>query len=148
MKRFAWILPVMLMALLATSALAQKSKRNSRPATDTAATRSQPVDTANGALRADTMNTMNGMDGMADSARMGMHCAMMGPMMSKQILLGRDGGVFVLMGNHLMKYDDRLTLVKDVKLNIDMNEMCRTMQEFMSSCPMMQKKMQGPGGTR
>jgi len=138
---------MILIALLATSALAQKTKRNTgKTMPDTSTSRPMQSDTMNGLMAADTM------DGSMDSTRMGARgcMCMMGPMMSKQMLLGRDGGVFIQIGNHLMKYDEKLNLVKDVTIQMDMDEMCKTMEEFMSRCPAMQKKtqdMMGPSGT-
>lgn len=150
MRRFAFILPLILVALLATGALAQKTKRNgTRNMPDTTTSRQTQTDTMDGSMAVDTM------DGAMDSARAGgsgcmcMMGHMMSPMMEKQMLLGRDGGVVILLGNRLIKYDEKLNLVKDVEIQVNIEEMCRKMDELMSRCPTMHKKkgMMGPSGT-
>lgn len=73
-----------------------------------------------------------------------MHCQMMRSMMEKTIVATSDGGVVVMMGNKLMKYDRNLRLVSENEMNMDMQGMKKMMGD-MKDCPMckdMQKKMQ------
>jgi len=67
----------------------------------------------------------------------GMVMQMMG-VMQKQMVATNDGGVIVLAGNKLLKYDKDLNLVKEVELKTDvelkmdvgsMQEMMKTMKE-------------------
>jgi hypothetical protein len=57
-------------------------------------------------------------------------------MMGKSLVSTSDGGVVVLMGNKLQKYDKDLTLVKEVEIKMDMEAMKKMMM------PMMEEKMQ------
>jgi hypothetical protein len=74
-----------------------------------------------------------------------MHGMMMKGMMEKSIIATADGGVFVLVGNKLIKYDKDLNLVKEVEIKIDMEAMKKNMMEMMKNCPMMKDKMMGAG---
>ena len=78
--------------------------------------------------------------------KMGM-CPMMGGMMSsmmgKTMVGTSDGGVIVLNGNKLTKYDKDLNLVKEVEAKMDMEGMQKNMMEMMRNCPMMGKGMGG-----
>ena len=47
----------------------------------------------------------------------GMSGMMMKDMMGKEIVASGDGGVIVLVGNKLLKYDKDLNLVKEVRLS-------------------------------
>lgn len=60
-----------------------------------------------------------------------MHGMMMKKMMSKEMVATKDGGVVVLFGNKLMKYDKNLNLVKETKIKIDMEAMKKKMRECM-----------------
>ena len=68
---------------------------------------------------------------MQDSGK-GMMCPMMGSGIS--MVAGPDGGVFVLAGNKLMKYDSNLSLKKEVEIKADLG---KYMSEMMKSCQMM-----------
>jgi hypothetical protein len=58
-----------------------------------------------------------------------------------------DGGVVVLAGGKLMKYDSSLNLVKEVELKVDYENMQQRMQKMMESVPMMRGgMMRGSGG--
>jgi len=74
-----------------------------------------------------------------------MHGMMMKGMMEKTIIATADGGVFVLVGNKLIKYDKNLNLVKEIEIKIDMEAMQKNMMEMMKNCPMMKDKMIGAG---
>ena len=67
-------------------------------------------------------------------------CGMMKGMMEKNMLATTDGGVVILIGNKLMKYDEELNLVKEVEIKIDAASMQKNM---MKNCPMMQGGMMG-----
>lgn len=71
---------------------------------------------------------MMGMDGMCGMM-------MMGGMMGRAVV-PVDGGVVVMVGNKLQKYDKDLKLVKEVELKIDMQGMQKMMQGMMEQCPM------------
>jgi hypothetical protein len=51
--------------------------------------------------------------------------AMMGMMMKKEMVASSDGGVIVLSGNKLLKYDKNLKLVKEVEIKSECNEMMK-----------------------
>lgn len=61
---------------------------------------------------------MKEMRGKRPMKGMGMMCPMMGGKSS--MIASADGGVIVLMGNKLMKYDANLDLVKEVELKMPM----------------------------
>jgi hypothetical protein len=62
-------------------------------------------------------------------------CPMQGMMMKKEMVAASDGGVIVMVGNKLMKYDKDLDLKKEVELKID----AEAMHQMMGKCPMCQK---------
>lgn len=61
-----------------------------------------------------------------------MHGMMMKKMMQKEMVATEDGGVIVLIGNKLMKYDKDLNLVKEVEIKWDMEAMKKRMKECMN----------------
>ena len=76
--------------------------------------------------------------GMMGGKKMGM----MGPMMMKMMTektvgATSDGGIVVLAGNHLVKYDKDLNVVKEVDVKVDMDAMKKDMEGMMKMCPMM-----------
>lgn len=77
-----------------------------------------------------------------------MKCPMMKSMMKRDIIATSDGGIIVVLGNKLTKYDKDLNVVKEVELKIDTEGMQKMMEEMKSMCPMMQEmrgdKMPGP----
>ncbi|MFH1413701.1 MAG: hypothetical protein ABIG56_02530 [Candidatus Omnitrophota bacterium] len=70
-------------------------------------------DTSMGMMNKDMMmhKKMMGKEGKAD-----MHKKMMG-MMEKKIVATEDGGVAILFGNKLLKYDKNLKLIKEVEID-------------------------------
>ena len=66
---------------------------------------------------------------------------MMQSMMSKSLVATSDGGVVVMVGNKLLKYDKNLNLVKEAEIKMDFEGM----KEMMEKCPM-HKKMMEKGG--
>jgi hypothetical protein len=79
------------------------------------------------------MGMMGGKEGM-----MGMKGMMM-KMMHPDVVATSDGGIVILMGNKLTKYDKNLNVVKEVEIKMpDMDEMKKM-------CPMMGKGMMNEG---
>lgn len=73
----------------------------------------------------------------------GMHdmcCGMMQSKMNKEMVATGDGGVIVMAGNKLLKYDKNLNLVKEAEIKMDMECMKKMMD--MKNCPMMKDAMQ------
>jgi hypothetical protein len=62
--------------------------------------------------------------------------AMCKSMMSKSIVATEDGGVSVMAGCKLIKYDKDLNKVKEVPIEMDMETMRTKMQSMMKTCPM------------
>ena len=63
-------------------------------------------------------------------------------MMEKQMVATKDGGVIILVGNQLLKYDKNLNLVKETEIKIDFEAMKKKMKE-MKECFSKQKEMVG-----
>ena len=66
-----------------------------------------------------------------------MGAMMMKMMMGKSMVATEDGGVVVMIGNKLLKYDKNLNLKKEVKIEIDYSEMKGMMKKYKG---MMKKK--------
>jgi hypothetical protein len=83
---------------------------------------------------------MGMMGGMAPGMGMPGGCPMCGMMMhgmmQKQMVATSDGGVIVMAGCSLQKYDANLQLVKEVDLKIDIEKIQKHMQEMKKNCPM------------
>ena len=92
----------------------------------------------------DGKNGMMGMmgKGMMDGKMMGM-CPMMKSTMERSVVATSDGGVIVVMGNKLTKYDKDLNVTKEVELKMDMEGMQKMMENMKGMCPMMGKGMMG-----
>ena len=69
--------------------------------------------------------------------------SMMKSMMEKTIMPTSDGGIIVVFGNKLTKYDKDLNVVKEVELNMDMGGMQKMMDGMKGMCPMMGGGMMG-----
>jgi len=69
-------------------------------------------------------------------------CPMMQSMMQKQVVATSDGGIIVVGGNKITKYDKDLNVVKEVEQKMDMEGM----KKMMKDCPMMGKGMMGNTG--
>lgn len=63
---------------------------------------------------------------------------MMAPMAQPAIVATRDGGVVVMVGGRLYKYDRDLKLKAETELKIGMGQMQGMMMHMMGECPMMQ----------
>jgi hypothetical protein len=64
-----------------------------------------------------------------------MHQNMMGSMFSKAIVSAQDGGVFLLAGDKLIKYDKDLNVVKEVTIDMDMEGIQKKMEKIIEECP-------------
>lgn len=64
-----------------------------------------------------------------------MHAKMMKMMMDKTIVATKDGGVVVMIGNKLLKYDKNLNLKKEVEIEVDFEQMFEKMKEMKGKCP-------------
>lgn len=60
---------------------------------------------------------------------------MMGMMMKKQMVSTPEGGVIVISGNKLLKYDKDLNLVKEVEIKMDIDSMKNMMDKIKEECP-------------
>lgn len=60
-------------------------------------------------------------------------------MMKRDIVPTEDGGVIVVCGDQIIKYDANLNLVKQTEIKIDMEQMQQKMMKMMQSCPMCKK---------
>ena len=90
----------------------------------------------------DTSKDMKQGDKMCPGKMQGMgHCCEM--MMGKSLVATEDGGVVVLLGNKLFKYDKDLVLQKEAEIKIDKE----FMQKMMEKCPM-SGKMKSEGVTK
>lgn len=63
-----------------------------------------------------------------------------GMMMDKKVIATSDGGIIVVVGNKIQKYDKDLNLVKEVEIKMDMEQMHHHMMEMMGD------KMGSPEG--
>jgi hypothetical protein len=62
-------------------------------------------------------------------------------MMKRELVATADGGVVVLQGNKLSKYDKDLNLVKELDLKCDVEAVRAKMREMCAACPMNKKAM-------
>ena len=94
--------------------------------------------------KAGMMDGKSGMMGMMDGKMMGM-CPMMKSMMERSVVATNDGGVVVVMGNKLTKYDKDLNVTKEVEMKMNMEGMQKMMDNMKTMCPMMKGMMGGMG---
>ena len=80
-------------------------------------------------------------DGMKDKGMMKMGHMMMRSMMDKSIVASNDGGVILLTGNKLIKYDKNLNIVKEAEIPVDAEGMKGMMEQMKQMCPMMGSMM-------
>lgn len=57
--------------------------------------------------------------------------------METAMVATRDGGVVVMVGNKLLKYDRELNLKKEVEIAFKSSEMQKMMMQMQGGCPMM-----------
>ena len=93
-----------------------------------------------GMMRKGMVDDKDGMMGGKMMGMMGM-CPMMKSMMERSVVATSDGGVVVVMGNKLTKYNKDLNVIKEVELKMDMEAMKKNMDDMMKMCPMMGKGM-------
>lgn len=72
--------------------------------------------------------------------KMMMH-GMMKSMMERTVLTTADGGIIIVQGNKLTKYDKNLNVIKEVELKTDFDSMHGMMRDMMEKCPMMKPVM-------
>ena len=95
---------------------------------------------------AEDMKGMEDKGSMMKKGMMGKGMGMMGPMMmkmmmDKSVVATSDGGVVVLAGNKITKYDKDLNIVKEAEIKVDMEAMQKDMTSMMKMCPMMKGGM-------
>lgn len=69
-----------------------------------------------------------------------MHGMMMKQMMEREVIATGDGGVLVLLGNKIIKYDKDLNLIKEAEIKLDMEGMQKMMMQMQEKCPMSQQQ--------
>ncbi|MDO8602885.1 MAG: hypothetical protein Q7O04_03435 [Candidatus Omnitrophota bacterium] len=67
-------------------------------------------------------------------------CHMVKMMNDKKLLATQDGGVVLMIGSRLIKYDAQLNIVKETEVKIDMEAMKNAMEEMKKNCPVRSKK--------
>lgn len=72
-------------------------------------------------------------------------CSMHGMMGKGGMVATQDGGVIVMTGNKLYKYDKDLNLVKETEVKMDMEGMQKMMTEMKEKCPMCHEMMERCG---
>ena len=80
--------------------------------------------------------------GMGMGRGMGCNCGKMCMMLQKQMVSTSDGGVIVLAGNKLYKYDKNLNLVKEVEIKMDVEGMKKMMGQMRENCANKMQMMQ------
>ncbi|MFH0791363.1 MAG: hypothetical protein V2A64_07010 [Candidatus Omnitrophota bacterium] len=65
-------------------------------------------------------------------------------MADKSLVATKDGGIVVLAGNKLLKYNKDLVLQKEVEIKTDMGG---RRKKFMEKCPMLNKDMESENNT-
>jgi hypothetical protein len=88
---------------------------------------------------------MGMMGGKGMMGMMGMMHGMMGSMMRTAVATS-DGGVVVLNGTKLVKFDKNLNVVKETELKPDTEGMKSMMDQMKQACPMMGQMMGGNMG--
>ena len=68
-----------------------------------------------------------------------MHKMMVRRVMDREIIATYDGGIAVVLGNKITKYDKDMNLIKEVEIKIDMDVMKKSMEEMKRNCPMCSK---------
>lgn len=91
-----------------------------------------------GSMMGKEMMSEKGM--MMKSGKMMVMCPMH-KMMKKEMVATEDGGVIVMVGNKLLKYDKDLNLKKESEIKMDIEGMQSMMEEMMEKCPMRKMMM-------
>jgi len=79
---------------------------------------------------------------MDKPGKMGM-CPMCSMMMKREVIATQDGGVIVMIGNKMLKYDKDLNLIKEAEVKMDIEGMHKMMMEIKEKCPMCKKMREG-----
>lgn len=66
----------------------------------------------------------------------------------KVLVATQDGGVVLMMGNKLIKYDAQMNIVKEAEIKMDMEAMKKSMEEMKKNCPMCGGKKCDKGAKR
>jgi len=61
-------------------------------------------------------------------------------MCERKLVATQDGGVILMIGNKLIKYDASMNIVKEVEIKMDMEAMKNKMEEMRKNCPMCRDK--------
>lgn len=70
-------------------------------------------------------------------------CMMMaGHLFKSELIATTDGGVLLMIGGTLYKYDANLALVAETQLQLDPQQIQTQLQQLISNCPACQQKMQ------
>ena len=77
-----------------------------------------------------------GMKAESKDAMMGKGMMMM-KMMEKTVVATSDGGIVVVLGNKITKYDKDLNVLKEIEIKMDRENMKKDMDDMMKMCPMM-----------
>jgi len=85
-----------------------------------------------GAMQCDEMKS----DVKLDESKTMYHGMMMKHMIQKEMVATEGGGVIILVGNKLIKYDRDLNLAKEVEIKIDSEA---TMKQMKEHCEMMKE---------
>lgn len=68
-----------------------------------------------------------------------MYRGMAKSMMKESMIATADGGIVVMVGNKLVKYDKDLNVQKEAEIKMDMDGMQKMMTEMRAACPMYKK---------
>lgn len=66
---------------------------------------------------------------------------MMGPLMQKQVVATSDGGVVVVIGNRIVKYDATLKKVGEAEIDISEQTMAEMQERMKQCCKMMMEQI-------
>ena len=64
-------------------------------------------------------------------------------MMGRSLVATSDGGVIVMVGNKLLKYDKNLDLKKEVEIKMDVEGMRKMMKQMKGKCPKNEAGIEG-----
>jgi hypothetical protein len=76
-----------------------------------------------------------------------MYGMIMKTMMGKYLIATEDGGIVVMAGNKLIKFDKDLNRIKEVEIKIDVEGIKKRMMQMKEECPM-HKMMMQTGSTK
>ncbi|MCX5782261.1 MAG: hypothetical protein NT145_06115 [Elusimicrobia bacterium] len=135
-KIFSVVLCAVLFTSVSVFLTAEETAKKKEPVMGAQGTEKEMM---SGCMMGKGMMEKGGMKGMCP-----MHGMMMGQMMGKSMIASGDGGVIVMMGNKLMKYDKDLNLVKEAEIKVD-EEAMQKMMEMCNNCPMCKEMKEQKG---